>query len=168
MNVGPKKNAKKVISPFLANIVYHIFRQLWLVLGIELMKINSNLFSIFFLKPPKLPLSNYILEVWHGPKRDHPNRKVLLQLSLFRGELLIARLSNKDTQQDGPLLAINRVITPINGLKHMGNWCVFTPKKQQLWAPTYHYGEEVHTQYWLQPHRIHGTGIFTYLEVQDT
>ena len=29
----------------LENIVYHCFRQLWLVLGVKLMEINSNLFS---------------------------------------------------------------------------------------------------------------------------
>ena len=29
----------------LENIVYHYFRQLWLVLGVKLMEINSNLFS---------------------------------------------------------------------------------------------------------------------------
>ena len=32
---------------FLENIVYHFFRQLWLVLGVKLMEINSNLFSRF-------------------------------------------------------------------------------------------------------------------------
>ena len=29
----------------LENIVYHVFRQLWLVLGVKLMEINSILFS---------------------------------------------------------------------------------------------------------------------------
>ena len=29
----------------LENLVYHFFRQLWLVLGVKLMEINSNLFS---------------------------------------------------------------------------------------------------------------------------
>ena len=38
------------LTPFykgtdLENIVYHFFRQLWLVLGVKLMEINSNLFS---------------------------------------------------------------------------------------------------------------------------
>ena len=30
---------------YLENIMYHFFRQLWLVLGVKLMEINSNLFS---------------------------------------------------------------------------------------------------------------------------
>ena len=30
---------------YLENLVYHFSRQLWLVLGVELMEINSNLFS---------------------------------------------------------------------------------------------------------------------------
>ena len=29
----------------LENLVYHFFRQLWLVLGVKLMEIKSNLFS---------------------------------------------------------------------------------------------------------------------------
>ena len=29
----------------LENLVYNFFRQLWLVLGVKLMEINSNLFS---------------------------------------------------------------------------------------------------------------------------
>ena len=29
----------------LENLVYHVFRQLWLVLGVKLMEINSNWFS---------------------------------------------------------------------------------------------------------------------------
>ena len=34
-----------MIKYYLENIVYHFFRQLWLVLGVKLMEINSNLFS---------------------------------------------------------------------------------------------------------------------------
>ena len=30
---------------WMENLVYHFFRQLWLVLGVKLMEINSNLFS---------------------------------------------------------------------------------------------------------------------------
>ena len=30
---------------YLENIVYHFFRQLWLVLGVKLMEMNSNWFS---------------------------------------------------------------------------------------------------------------------------
>ena len=30
---------------YLESLVYHFFRQLWLVLGVKLMEINSNLFS---------------------------------------------------------------------------------------------------------------------------
>ena len=30
---------------YMENLVYHFFRQLWLVLGVKLMEINSNLFS---------------------------------------------------------------------------------------------------------------------------
>ena len=39
--------SKKDISSFnhLENMMYHNFRQLWLVLGVKLMEINSNLFS---------------------------------------------------------------------------------------------------------------------------
>ena len=33
------------ISKCLENIAYRYFRQLWLVLGVKLMEINSNLFS---------------------------------------------------------------------------------------------------------------------------
>ena len=32
-------------SRYLENLVYHLFRQLWLVLGVRLMEINSNWFS---------------------------------------------------------------------------------------------------------------------------
>ena len=35
-------------SSFLENLVYHFFWQLWLVLGVKLMEINSNLFSRLF------------------------------------------------------------------------------------------------------------------------
>ncbi len=34
---------------YLENLVYHSFRQLWLVLGVKLMEINSNLFSRYFI-----------------------------------------------------------------------------------------------------------------------
>ena len=34
-----------LISESLENLVYHFFRQQWLVLGVKLMEINSNLFS---------------------------------------------------------------------------------------------------------------------------
>ena len=34
---------------YLENLVYHFFRQLWLVLGAKLMEINSNWFSRYFL-----------------------------------------------------------------------------------------------------------------------
>ena len=37
----------------LENIVYHFLRQLWLVLGVKLMEINSNLFSRSFQKERK-------------------------------------------------------------------------------------------------------------------
>ena len=37
-----------IISLYLQNIVYILFRQLWLVLGVKLMEINSNLFSRYF------------------------------------------------------------------------------------------------------------------------
>ena len=33
------------ICRYLENLVYHFFRQLWLVLGVKLMEINSKLFS---------------------------------------------------------------------------------------------------------------------------
>ncbi len=39
--MGPRKT---VINS-LANLVYQFFSQLWLVLGVKLMEINSNLFS---------------------------------------------------------------------------------------------------------------------------
>ena len=32
-------------EPYLEDLVYHFFRQLWLVLGVKLMEINSNWFS---------------------------------------------------------------------------------------------------------------------------
>ena len=32
-------------NAYLENLVYHFSRQLWLVLGVKLMEINSNLFS---------------------------------------------------------------------------------------------------------------------------
>ena len=41
VEVKPTKQKTK----HLENIVYHCFRQLWLVLGVKLMEINSNLFS---------------------------------------------------------------------------------------------------------------------------
>ena len=34
---------------YLENLVYHCFRQLWLVLGVKLMEINSNWFSGYLL-----------------------------------------------------------------------------------------------------------------------
>ena len=41
----------------LENLVYHFFRQLWLVLGVKLMEINSNWFSReFFLRMRKKTL----------------------------------------------------------------------------------------------------------------
>ena len=33
------------VSNYLENLVYHFLRQLWLVLGVKLMEINSNWFS---------------------------------------------------------------------------------------------------------------------------
>ena len=45
-----------VFGNHLENIVYHFFRQLWLVLEVKLMEINSNLFSRHIYKgfpPPK-------------------------------------------------------------------------------------------------------------------
>ena len=36
---------------YLENLVYHFFRQLWLVLGVKLMEINSNLFSRYSFFP---------------------------------------------------------------------------------------------------------------------
>ena len=39
---------------FLENLVYHCFRQLWLVLGVKLMEINSNWFSRLSLLFPEL------------------------------------------------------------------------------------------------------------------
>ena len=38
---NPKKN-------YLENLVYHFFRQLWLVLGVKLLEINSNWFSKYW------------------------------------------------------------------------------------------------------------------------
>ena len=51
--------------------VYHFFRQLWLVLGVKLMEINSNLFSrkvffVFKLLYPRHP--NTPPEVFGTPK----------------------------------------------------------------------------------------------------
>ena len=34
-----------ILVPYLENLVDHFFRQLWLVLGVKLMEINSNLLS---------------------------------------------------------------------------------------------------------------------------
>ena len=42
--VGPPKTFVKKHKD-LENIVYHFFRHLWLVLGVKLMELNSNLFS---------------------------------------------------------------------------------------------------------------------------
>ena len=50
-NLGKENVAPEMPSTFgwtfiyLENIVYHNFRQLWLVLGVKLIEINSNLFS---------------------------------------------------------------------------------------------------------------------------
>ena len=51
---APKKGS-------LENIVYHFLRQLWLVLGVKLMEINSNLFSGSFQKERKdrLPVPRF-------------------------------------------------------------------------------------------------------------
>ena len=38
-----------VIRVYLESLVYHFFRQLWLVLGVKLMEINSNWFSRYLL-----------------------------------------------------------------------------------------------------------------------
>ena len=40
---------EKKNNMYLENLVYHSFRQLWLVLGVKLMEINSNLFSRYFI-----------------------------------------------------------------------------------------------------------------------
>ena len=37
------------LNSFLENLVYHFFRQLWLVLGVKLLEINSNWFSRLIL-----------------------------------------------------------------------------------------------------------------------
>ncbi len=41
----PQKDANIIKKEHLENLVYHLFRQLWLVLGVKLMEINSNWFS---------------------------------------------------------------------------------------------------------------------------
>ena len=48
--IPEKGQTKKLKESYLENLVYHFFRQLWLVLGVKLMEINSNLFSryVFF------------------------------------------------------------------------------------------------------------------------
>ena len=43
--VGDSQRTKPEETQNLENLVYHFFRQLWLVLGVKLMEINSNLFS---------------------------------------------------------------------------------------------------------------------------
>ena len=44
-------NTSLKINGCLETIVYHFFRQLWLVLGVKLMEINSNLFSRWNIIP---------------------------------------------------------------------------------------------------------------------
>ena len=41
--------------------MYHFFRQLWLVLGVKLMEINSNLFSRWMYKVPGLDLEFLVM-----------------------------------------------------------------------------------------------------------
>ena len=50
-NSAQKKHAAMLTyKDFLENLVYHFLRQLWLVLGVKLMEINSNLFSRLWKK----------------------------------------------------------------------------------------------------------------------
>ena len=58
-------------SNYLENLVYHFFRQLWLVLRVKLMEINSNLFSRYVgydgsLKTPCMKPSFGGVELNHG------------------------------------------------------------------------------------------------------
>ena len=56
----------------LENLVYHFFRQLWLVLGVKLMEINSNWFSRWlFNRDPRHPLNNQIQKTSHLFPRQH-------------------------------------------------------------------------------------------------
>ena len=50
---------KMIVYTYLENPVYHLFRQLWLVLGVKWMEINSNWFSRYFEIQP-LTTSNVI------------------------------------------------------------------------------------------------------------
>ena len=38
-----------ILYVYLENVVYLVFRQQWLVLGVKLMEINSNLFSRYYM-----------------------------------------------------------------------------------------------------------------------
>ena len=51
----PKKSSGCFIYFYLENIVYHNLRQLWLVLGVKLMEINSNLFSRYYRSEAQNP-----------------------------------------------------------------------------------------------------------------
>ena len=54
--MGPSLPPKK--RGWMENLVYHFFRQLWLVLGVKLMEINSNLFSRWMVFCWKLEIDN--------------------------------------------------------------------------------------------------------------
>ena len=62
-------NQNKDIHPpktnILENLVYHYFRQLWLVFGVKLMEINSNWFSrMTKLEPSPSSIGNTFFEWW--------------------------------------------------------------------------------------------------------
>ena len=55
-----------ILSWYLENLVYHFFRQLWLVLGVKLMEINSNWFSRYVFSLP-LPVINEVISPCKWP-----------------------------------------------------------------------------------------------------
>ena len=61
---------------YLENLAYHFFRQLWLVLGVKLLEINSNWFSRYSLDPDlqenEVVISVRFLEFKRASQKENP------------------------------------------------------------------------------------------------
>ena len=80
------KSDKRIVlkNIFLENLVYHFFRQQWLVLGVKLMEINSNLFSrlIFsvFLHTKKYRSRSHSNVVFQWVFREKPRFQSVIEV----------------------------------------------------------------------------------------
>ena len=132
----------------LENIVYHFLRQLWLVLGVKLMEINSNLFSrrLHFVSSSRKERDRwYTKAVMLGPK-------AILSSTLRSGQKTIpcqtsrtVAIQSCDTPKKDPFFHsilfammshqkknLNQKPKKNTPLKQKSNWLVWTTPANQL------------------------------------